>query len=224
MSKFQGYSCQDGKVLLHILNLKPEENHCWLDMLGQLQNRPLWLFKCVLLGDPVVSCLACSSSLGVREVADTRVCSNRSPLPLRHVTCVGWLSVHNSQKPRDGHSVYKKMKTEHMSTHLNKWTHEVSHVHSLHFNPSHFPFSKYSNGEQCLGCQPQQIYRLSVWTSAAEPQQAATYASGFNTTPASCGASALLSEASLALLTQQFRVSTWSCLITSGLILLTCRV
>ncbi len=40
--------------------------------------------------------------MGVSEVADTRVCSNGSPLPLHHVACVGWLSVHNSQKPRDG--------------------------------------------------------------------------------------------------------------------------
>lgn len=56
-----------------------------------------------------------------------------------------------------------KMKTQHMHT-LNKLTHAVSHVHLLHCNPSYFPFSQYSQGKHCVGCQPQQPCRLSVWT------------------------------------------------------------
>lgn len=71
----------------------------------------------------------------------------------------------------------------------------MSHVHLLLCRPSYFPFSEYSQGEHCAGCQPQQPCRLSVRTSTA-----ATETSGFDTTPASCGASALLSEASSALL------------------------
>lgn len=124
--------------------------------------------KCVLLEDPVVSCLAYSSSLGVREAADTRVFSNGIPLPLHHVTCVGWPSCTTARSLV-------------MGLFCKKWKHSTC-THSLtsepmqcHMFTCHFPFCQYSQGEQCVGCQqPQQPYRLSGWTCTAELGQQLT--------------------------------------------------
>lgn len=85
----------------------------------------LWLWKCFLLRGPVVPCLAYRSSLEITEVTDTRVYSSGSPLPLHHVTCVGWLLVDNSQKPRDGPFCAK---WKH-STYTHNWTSEPMQCH-----------------------------------------------------------------------------------------------
>lgn len=81
-----------------------------------------WLCKCFLRGDPVVPCLPYSSSLAVREVADTRVCSNGSPLPPPSCDPCG-VTVGVQQPEAQGWAFLSKMKTQHMCTQLNKWTH-----------------------------------------------------------------------------------------------------
>lgn len=140
-----------------------------------------------------------------------------NPPPPSSCDLCGVTVVHNSQKPSDGPFLYK-MKTQHMYTQLNKWTHAVSHVHLP------LPFLSVQPGwAMCrlsAATTTLQTVRLNLYCRAG----AATYTSGFKTTAASSGASALLSEVASALLTQHSWVSTWSCPRMSVLIPLTCSV
>lgn len=122
-----------------------------------LCKRPsLWLCKCKL-EDPVVPCLAYSSSLGSARLLIPEFAPMEAPSPF--IMWPVWGDCQCTTARSLGMGLFVQNEN---TAQLNKLTHAVSHVHLLHCNPSYFPFSQYSQGEQCVGCRPQQPCRLSV--------------------------------------------------------------
>lgn len=92
------------------------------------------------------------------------------PPPLRHVTCVGWPSAHNSQKPRAGpffFFFYKyKLKTQHMYIQLKERT-----LCSVTCSPATSLFlGRATVGSVSAVSSHNKLCRLSVWTFTAGQQ------------------------------------------------------
>lgn len=133
----------------------------------------MWLCKCFLLGNPVVSCLVYSSSVGVREVADTRVCSNGSPTSscdLCGVTCQ-WTT---ARSPGMGLFVQNE---------------NTAHVHSTKYMQYHMSICCTAILFTSLFLHVARVSSMSAVSHInTADRHAGSYleTSGFDTTPCSC--------------------------------------